>query len=287
MDQSEIIELITKTINSLFTTIFSSIDNNIYSNLDNITFIDSKIINNNTFQNLLGNNSKTGFLLITDSLLIAFFIFYIIKYYYSNFVDTHTEKPIQFIFKFIIFGILINSSYFLITQILDLNNLLSTSISQIGENSIGSPINFAELIKSLNKKLYTSYDDFNIFSFEGLIKSFISTGLLNLLFVYSLRFILIKVFVLITPFCLLTLISNSSSWIFKSWFKCFFSLLIIQDFIPIILIVIFSIDDSNKILYIGGIYVLTKINTYIREIFGGVGLEFNNQMLNLKSFISR
>ena len=98
---------------------------------------------------------------------------------------------------------------------------------------------------------------------------------------------MIRVFILLSPFAFITLVNSSSSWIFKSWFKCLFSLLIIQDFIPIILIVIFSINDSNKILYIGGIYVLTKINTYIREIFGGVGLEFNNQMLNLKSFISR
>ena len=287
MEQSEIVELITKTINSIFTTIFSSIDNNIYSNLDNITFINSNIINNGTFKELLGNNSKTGFILITDSLLLSIILFYIIKYYYSNFVETNIEKPSQFIFKIIIFGILINSSYFIISQILDFTDMLSTSLAQIGENIVGNKINFSELITSLNKKLYTSYDDFNVFSFEGMIKSFISTGLLNLLFVYSLRFILIKVFILFSPFAIFTLISNSTSWIFKAWSKCLFSLLIIQLFIPIILIIIFTIDDSNKILYLGGIYALTKINYYVREIFGGIGLDVSGQLANFKSFISK
>ena len=164
MEQSEIVELITKTINSIFTTIFSSIDNNIYSHLDNITFINSNIINNGTFKELLGNNSKTGFILITDSLLLSIILFYIIKYYYSNFVETNIEKPSQFIFKIIIFGILINSSYFIISQILDFTDMLSTSLAQIGENIVGNKINFSELITSLNKKLYTSYDDFNVFS---------------------------------------------------------------------------------------------------------------------------
>ena len=287
MEQSEIVELITKTINSIFTTIFLSIDNNIYSNLDNITFINSNIINNGTFKELLGNNSKTGFILITDSLLLSIILFYIIKYYYSNFVETNIEKPSQFIFKIIIFGILINSSYFIISQILDFTDMLSTSLAQIGENIVGNKINFSELITSLNKKLYTSYDDFNVFSFEGMIKSFISTGLLNLLFVYSLRFILIKVFILFSPFAIFTLISNSTSWIFKAWSKCLFSLLIIQLFIPIILIIIFTIDDSNKILYLGGIYALTKINYYVREIFGGIGLDVSGQLANFKSFISK
>ena len=287
MEQSEIVELITKTINSIFTTIFLSIDNNIYSNLDNITFINSNIINNGTFKELLGNNSKTGFILITDSLLLSIILFYIIKYYYSNFVETNIEKPSQFIFKIIIFGILINSSYFIISQILDFTDMLSTSLAQIGENIVGNKINFSELITNLNKKLYTSYDDFNVFSFEGMIKSFISTGLLNLLFVYSLRFILIKVFILFSPFAIFTLISNSTSWIFKAWSKCLFSLLIIQLFIPIILIIIFTIDDSNKILYLGGIYALTKINYYVREIFGGIGLDVSGQLANFKSFISK
>ena len=48
-----ITSIITDTINSLFSNLFSSIDNNIYSLLDDITFIDTSIISDNIFQNIL------------------------------------------------------------------------------------------------------------------------------------------------------------------------------------------------------------------------------------------
>ena len=110
---------------------------------------------------------------------------------------------------------------------------------------------------------------------------------MNLLFSYSLRYIILQVFLLFTPFALLSLIVSSTSWIFRSWFKCMFSLLIIQCFIPIVLIVIFSIDFSNKILFIGGIYALIKINSYVRELFGGVGIDVSNQFGNVLSFFKK
>ena len=62
MEQSEVVNIIIETINSIFSNLFSSIDNNIYSYLDNFTFIDSSIINNSFFEKLLGANGKNGIL---------------------------------------------------------------------------------------------------------------------------------------------------------------------------------------------------------------------------------
>ena len=50
----DITAIISDTINSLFSTLFSSIDNSIYSILDDITFVDSTIISDNVYKNLLG-----------------------------------------------------------------------------------------------------------------------------------------------------------------------------------------------------------------------------------------
>ena len=62
MEQSEIVNIIIETINSIFSNLFSSIDNNVYSYLDTFTFIDSNIINNSFFEILLGNDGKNGIL---------------------------------------------------------------------------------------------------------------------------------------------------------------------------------------------------------------------------------
>ena len=283
MEQSEVVNIIIETINSIFSNLFSSIDNNIYSYLDNFTFIDSSIINNSFFEKLLGANGKNGILYLTDALLLAIIIYYAIRYSYSTFTGSNVENPTQFIFKVIILGILINSSYFLCEQILNINYLISSSIQEIGENVIGSKITFSSLIQNLNSVISVGENSFDLFSFDGIIKGFISVGLLNILFSYSLRYILVQVFVLTTPLVLLSLMNTSSYWIFKSWFKAFFSLLLLQSFVSLILIVMLSFDSANKLLLIGSIYALIRANTYMREILGGVSVDVST---NISSLIS-
>lgn len=283
MDQSEIVDLILKTINTIFSNILSSIDNNIYLNLDNIVFIDSDILSNSFMQKLLGSNGKSGFLYLADAMLLGISLFYLIKYFYSNVVDASIEKPSQFIFKLIIFALLVNFSYFIFQQILSINYFITSSIQEIGKDVVGFNINFSELITVLNKKISFNSEDLNLFSFDGIIKSFVSIGLLNLLFTYSIRFILLQILILFSPFAILSLITNSTSWIFNSWLKGLFSLIVIQLFVAIVIIVIFCIDYNNKILFIGGIYALTSINNYVRELFGGFSIQVSN---NLNSMIS-
>lgn len=72
MEQSEIINIIIETINTIFNNLFSSIDNTIYTNLDNIAFIDKSIISNNFFEKILGANGKNGLIYLTDALLIRY-----------------------------------------------------------------------------------------------------------------------------------------------------------------------------------------------------------------------
>lgn len=283
MDQTEVINIIIETINTLFNDLFSSIDNHIYANLDTFTFINNDILKNSIFEKLLGANGKTGILYLSDALLLGIIIYYAIRYSYSSFSGSNVEKPTQFVFKMIILGILINSSYFISDQILQLNFLISSSIQEIGEEIIGKQISFSNLIKELNSVISIGSNSFDLFSFDGIIKGFISVGLLNLLFSYSLRYVMVQVFVILTPLIFLSLMNSSTYWIFKSWFKAFLALLLLQSFISIILIVMLSFSTSNKILLIGAIYSLIRANTYMKEIFGGINIEVSN---NISSFAS-
>lgn len=283
MEQSEVVNIIIETINSIFSNLFSSIDNNVYSYLDTFTFIDSSIIDNSFFEKFLGASGKTGILYLTDALLLSIIIYYAIRYSYSVFTGNNVEKPTQFIFKMIIIGIFINSSFFLCEQILNINYLISGSIQDIGKSITNKDITFSCLIQNLNSVISIGENSFDLFSFDGIIKGFISVGLLNILFSYSLRYIIIQVFVLTTPLAMLSLINSSSYWIFKSWSKAFFSLLLLQSFVSLILIIMLSLDTSNKLLLIGSIYALIRANTFIREILGGVSIDVSS---NISSIIA-
>ncbi len=288
MEQSEIIDLIIETINTIFNNVFSSIDNSIYANLDRVAFIDSSILSNSFFEKVLGLNGKNGLLYITDALLLGITIFYCVKFYLSHFTESNIEKPYQFIFKLLIFSILINFSYFLMEKVLYINNLFSSSIQEIGKNILGSEISFSELVSKLNTTISIGgSSSLDIFSLDGILKSFISIGLVNLLFTYSLRYVLVEVLILFSPFALLSLINSSTMWIFRSWAKCLFSLLILQSFFPLIIMIIFSIDEQNKILIVSGILLLTKINSYVREIFGGLSVDVSGRFTNIMSMLKK
>ena len=124
---SNITTTIIETINTIIQSLFSSIDNNLYSILDDITFISSDIINDSYFEKILGTSGTNGILLIANSLLLGFILYYSIKFLFSHFTYNQIDSPIQFLSKCIIWGICINFSYFFIEQILNII-FLSTSL---------------------------------------------------------------------------------------------------------------------------------------------------------------
>lgn len=289
--QSTITQTIINTINSIFSSLFSSVDNNLYSILDDLIFIKSDILKDKFIDSILGTATTSGLIMISNSLLIGFALYYIIRYAYSHYISTQTEQPFQFIFKLFLYAILSNFSYFLMEQFININSLISLAIREVGENIFNCNISFSELILRLNNIVSTE-NTLNIFSLDGLLKSFLTFNLLNILFTYSLRYVILKVFVLITPFAIITLINSSTSWFFKSWFKCVLSLLLLQSFVALIMLIIFSTnfisgDLFSKIITIGSIYALTKANNYIRELIGGLSTDFSTNINSLKYLISK
>ena len=280
METSNLTTSIIETINSIFETLFSSIDTTIYSVLDELTFIDKNILDNSVFQKIFGSTGNNGLLVIANSLLVGFSLYYAIRLIYSYYMNLQIERPYQFIFKLLIFGIVMNCSYFICNQFIQINSFISDAIRTVGSNIFGHDISFSELINKLNY-LSIKENEFNIFSFDGLIKSFISISLFNLIFSYSLRYIMVKVFILITPFAILSLINESTSWFFKTWLRTVLSLLLQQSLVAIILLIIFSFNFSSnniisQLMCIGGIYALVRANSYIRSLIGGISTDVSN-----------
>lgn len=290
MEQTNITQIIIDTINTILGNLFSSIDNNLYSLLDDITFINSNILNDKNFENIFGTSTSNGILLIANSLLLGIILYFAIKYLLSHFTYSQIENPHSFLIKLIICGICMNCSYFLLSLFLELFSNISLSIRTLGESLFNKNICFSELILDINTHISVDVSSIDIFSLDGLIKGIISFSLLNLVFSYSFRYVLIKVFVLISPFAILSNSLNSTSWFFKSWFKNLFSLLFIQIIVSIILLILFSIDYSSsnlfsKFIYIGGLFSLIKSNSFVREFLGGISTDISQNVNNFSKFL--
>lgn len=287
--QTNITQTIINTINSIFEMLFSSIDNNLYSVLDKITFINSDILTDKNFENIFGTSTSNGILLIANSLLLGLILYYGFKYLMSHITYQRIDSPFSFIIKIIIFGICMNFSFFILQFLLDLNSNISLAIRSLGKNLFGSELSFSELINKINTNISIDTSSLNIFSVDGLIKSTLSLSLLNLVFSYSFRYIMVKVFILLAPFAFLSLSLDSTSWFFKSWLKNLFSLLFIQIIVSLVLLILFSLDFSssnlfNKFVYVGGIYSLIKANSFVREFIGGVSTNISQSVKSFANF---
>ena len=288
-ETNTISQTIIDTINTIFETLFASIDNNLYSVLDEVTFIGPDILNDKNFENIFGTQTSNGLLLIANSFVLAFIIFYAARYLISHLTYTQTEAPFRFIFKLLLFGIAMNFSFSIMEFLLDLNFNISLAIRDLGQNLFGKNINFSELINTINTTMSVDTASLNIFSIDGLIKGTLTMSLLSLIFSYSLRYIMVKVFVLLSPFAFISLTLNSTSWFFKAWSKNLFSLLFIQIIVALVLLILFSMDFSatnlfSKFVYVGGIYALIKANSFVREFIGGVSTNVAQTVQNLSSF---
>ncbi len=285
MDSSTITQLIIDTINTIFQNLFSSITNNLYSVLDNIAFINSDILQNSYLEKILGTSTTNGILLISNSLLIAFIIYFSAKLMLSNFTYSKIEAPQQFLLKLILCAICMNFSYFIVNQIIDIISNISLAIRDLGEDLYGKKICFSELINSINTTVSIESNSIDIFSIDGLLKGSITLSLLNLIFSYSLRYIMVQLFVLIAPFAFLSLSLQNTSWFFKSWLKNLFALLFIQIVISLILLLIFSISYSDgnlisKFLYIGAMFALIKANSFVKEFIGSISTNISTNISN-------
>lgn len=286
-----IVQTIIQTINNLFSNLFSSVDNSLYSVLDDLLFINKDILQNNNLNSFLSSSSSNGLIIICNALLIGATLYYMCMLMLSHFTFSQVQKPTQFIFKLLLCAIAINSSEFLIRFFIVFISNISLSIREVGEIILGQNICLSTFIEKANSNIYIDDIGFNMFSLNGLIKSFISICLLNLTISYSVRYIMVKVFILLTPFALTSLLNPNTSWIFKSWFKILFSLLLLQILVPFILLVSFSLefDSSNifsKVVYIGCIYSLIKCNTFIRDFMGGLSTDVSVGISNFRSFLS-
>ena len=273
MNTSQITEMIISTINNLFGNMVSSIDNQVYFVLDKLIFISTDFLENDSLETIFGTSTSSGILLLANAFLIGFLLYYILKHFLAIFSLTNSPSPYQFIFKLIIFGICMNSSFFICKEIISIISLISSSICSLGEDLFSMSISFSSLIEKLNRVIYIEESNLNLFSMDGIIKSIISAGFLTLIFSYSIRYILLKVWVLLSPFAILCLVTPSTSFLFQSWLKNFLSLLSLQIFVSLMLVIIFSLPfDANQLLskfiFVGSILVLIKSNSYIKEVIG-------------------
>ena len=287
--ETNIVSSLLQTINTIFSSLISSINNNIYAILDDLLFINADILEDSNILGLLGLKTGNGIISICNGLIYGFLLYYAFSLLLSYLTFSQIQKPSSFIFKIFLCAIAINSCSLLCYSTIWVISSLSNSIRHAGEQFFNTSICFSTLIENLSSTIYLD-NNFNLFTFNGLIKAFISIGFVNLAISYSLRYVMIKVFVLICPFAIISLSIDKFNWIFKAWLKIFLSLLFLQIFVSFILLITFSLeynqnDVFSQLIYIGSIYSLIRANSFLKEFMGGLTTDVNFGITTIKNLI--
>lgn len=285
-------EVILETINSLCNSLFSSINQTIMPELDRLLFLDADLIKNTSLEKIVGYNFNTGLLVLANSLLSAFVIYYAVRRFTSFYEGKEVESPYQFFVKTVVIAILVTCSLSICSSIVSFTHEISRFICEFGQSITGKTLTFQTLINKLSSQ---SSGTFNIFSFDGILTSMVSISSFTLILTFAVRYILTKLLVMLSPFSFLCLINQSTSGIFKAWLKGFASLLLIQIVIALIMLLVFVIINENdssmfsKLLLLGSTYALLKSNQFVREFINGTGIstDFSSGINGIRSFISR
>lgn len=287
ISETEIINLIFSVINNLFSALFSSIDNSLYSLLDETVFINSENIFTDKF-NLLFTSDKFNLIILANILVTGVVLYRIGKIIISIYTGVETQFPYLYAIKTAIYVILMNFSPYICEQIINLNNIFTEYLSELGKYLFDIDMNFISLYNSINN-IVSEANTFELFSIDGIIQSITTFGFISLLITYIIRFILLKILILVSPFAFLCLIEDNLKPYFFNWLKYYIVLLLTQNIVVFVLYIPNILDNSNdtyfKILIIGVIYTLFQINNYIKEMLGGFSIS-NNLNLGLSNMKS-
>ena len=164
--------------------------------------------------------------------------------------------------------------------------MISKEILNLTKTFFNEKVTFENILIKINEALYTQGQEFNIMSFDGIIKIYLIFGIINLIFEYSLRYVMIKIMFILSPIFIAFKANRKTEYLYNNWTKGIFSLLFMQNIIAIILVLstrfmVSSIIPINKIIYIGMIYALIKVNVFVKEMFGGVSIEVQTPIKNI------
>ncbi len=264
------------TIQSMTNQVFISIDSSLIDMLDRFLYVDESLLKESTVF-LFTNKLETTMKVIAQSLLIGFIIYYLTRYLISRITVSNRdelESPAVFFLKVVLASIAIIYSSELCKIILEINNSIT---KDFGNNltTTGLLPTFSRFLKTVNETLLGGEENINVFSLDGIFKGFASFGTLNMTVSLALRYILLKVLVTISPIVFTIKVFSKTEKIFNMWLKTFISLLLVQHFIAILLVLAgylkpHFLSTFNKIAYIGIIYAISKSFNIFERIFGAI-----------------
>jgi len=258
------------SINILLEKIYKSVEGNIYEILDKLIIISTDVFKEEPLKYIFKDD--TGVVFVATSLLLFYLVQYMIMKLVSMYNGNTPENVFKFVIRIIITIVIASNSKYICELVLEINDIFTKIITSVGENISNNEISFVgfgEVITDLEE--YMSKDNLGI---DGLIKGFISFGAVTLVIHYAVRYVTLIFCILVMPFAVMFSITTTTRGIFFSWLRIFIVNMCQQWIVKLLLIIPLSFKDIDteifKIVVLGTIYLLYKINIFSKEFLGNI-----------------
>ena len=263
---------ILNSLNVISEKLFKAVEGQVYEVLDKIVIIGPEILKTEPLKNIFFENKINGIIIIANAFILFYVIYYIFTQLISLYNGDKAENIYHFILKLIFITIIVNNSYFLCEQILTINEGLTDAISIFTKEVSNQEISFSNLKENIISM--KNFMNSELLSLDGLIKGVISFGSVSILLNFAIRYVTIIFLIIISPLAFVTLGNNLTSGIFKTWFKIFLINLLTQVIVKLVIFIPIMYKDVNNIMYkivlVGSIYILYKINSFAKELFAKI-----------------
>ena len=266
---------ILNSLNVISEKLFKAVEGQVYEVLDKIVIIGPEILKTEPLKNIFFENKINGIIIIANAFILFYVIYYIFTQLISLYNGDKAENIYHFILKLIFITIIVNNSYFLCEQILTINEGLTDAISIFTKEVSNQEISFSNLKENIISM--KNFMNSELLSLDGLIKGVISFGSVSILLNFAIRYVTIIFLIIISPLAFVTLGNNLTSGIFKTWFKIFLINLLTQVIVKLVIFIPIMYKDVNNIMYkiilVGTIYILYKINNFTKEFLVKISSE--------------
>lgn len=258
--------------------IFKVLEREVYDILDKILDITPDILNKDPLKYLFAKGEANGIIILANALILFYVLHYIITQIISIYNGKNMENIYQFLIKIIVIGVLANNSHSICVFILNIFNGISNGIDVFCKSFINKNITFSVL----KEKIYdiNGIEKSDFLSIEGILKSMVAVGSVSVLITLSIRYVTVILLLLISPFAIIGLCSNVTSGFSKMWFKTLFINLSMQIFIKLIILIPIVYKDTKssiyKVILLGSLYLLYKINSFVGNIFSKISERQNS-----------
>lgn len=270
-------ENILDNINLISEKLFKSVENEVYKVLDSLIVVGPEILKSEPLKNICYTDKINGIIVIANALILFYAIYFAIKQFINLYNGEGISNIYKFIIRLVIITIIVNCSYYICEEILNLFNILTDSVDMFCKEISGKEATFENL-----KEAILNIEDFldnDLLSLNGLIKGVISFGSVSILINFAIRYVTIVFAILISPFAFISLSSNITTGIFKSWGKILIVNLLVQIIIKFIILIPIMYKDIDSIMYkiilVGTIYLIYRINNFTNEIFSKISSDSN------------